>query len=79
MPSEQRQADRRRVSREQEGARCRMAKRTPEQGKVHQVAKRVLNCQEDTEPQGSQIKARKALSDQDVKQRRAPSGQEAAV
>ena len=77
--SEQRQAARKRVSREQEGARCRMARSTPEQGKVHQVAKRVLNCREDAESQGRQIIARKVPSDQeDVKQRKAPSGQEAA-
>ena len=32
------------VSLEQEGARC-LTARTPEQGKVHQVAKRALNCE----------------------------------
>ena len=63
--SEQHQAARRRVSREQERARCRMAWRTPEQGKVHQVAKRVLNCQEDAESQGRQIITKKVPSDQE--------------
>ena len=40
------------VSREQGSARCRAARRTPELGKVHQVAKRVLNCQEYAESLG---------------------------
>ena len=31
---------------EQEGARRRTVRRTPEQGKLHQVAKRVLNCRD---------------------------------
>ena len=53
------------VSREQEGARCRTTRRTPEQGKVHQVAKRVLNCQEDAESLGKRTIARKVLSDQE--------------
>ena len=50
-------------SREEEGARCRAA-RTPEQGKVYQVAKRVLHCQEDAESLGRR-RARKIPSDQE--------------
>ena len=58
------------VSREQEDVRCRTSKRTPEQVKVHQVAKRVLNCQEDAESLGRRRIVRKVPSDQEsVKQR----------
>ena len=56
-------------SREQEGARCRTS-RTTEQGKVHRVAKRTMNYQEDAESLGKRNITKEVLSDQEgVKQR----------
>ena len=50
---------------EQGGVRCRTTGRTPEQGKVRQMAKRVLNCQEDAESLERRKKARKVHSDRE--------------
>ena len=62
------------VSREQEGVKYRTVRRTPELGKVHQVAKRVLNCQEDAESLGRRSNSQSYQVTKKVQtERRAPS------
>ena len=67
------------MSREQEGARCRTVRRTPEQGKLHQVAKRVLNCQDAESLGGRRTAKKKYQVTKKVSEKGAPSGQEAVV